>query len=148
MGLPFKPGDWVADANVNVARVKDVYNLNGEALLDLVMFSRDGERLGRVSPAMGGPRGFEPAMNGDDWKRINKPIFPIQIKWVPSDTPGRVVARYFAGDRLPPLDWTPKPRRATFRMLRDDRLRKALQEIADGHNDARQVAKDTLAGRR
>lgn len=146
MGLPFKPSDWVSDDADRIARVRSVYEASpGEILLDLVIFDRDGNRLGRVSPVMGGPRTFEPACSSERWHRVKKPTFPLQLQWVGEGTRRR--ARFWAGDRLPPTDWTPRKRRARMQPLSDDRLRKALKQIADGHNDARQLAKDTLLGR-
>jgi hypothetical protein len=69
-----REGDWVAtrvgpeqfSSQIQIAKVKDVYRDPVEPrgdcwLLDLVFYGRDGAKLGRVSPAMGGPRGFEPA---------------------------------------------------------------------------------------
>jgi hypothetical protein len=146
--LPFKPGDWVADSAERVGRVKSVYSdlawEPGAILLDIVMYSRNGDKLGRVSPYCGGPRSFEPCMNAADWRRIAEPDFPISLKWVP-DKNGKATARYWAGDTLPPANWAPKPRRARYvSRPDDDRLRRALKQIADGHNDARQLAKDTL----
>lgn len=147
MGLPFKPGDWVSDDMDRLARVKRVYEGDGETLLDLVMFDRDGAHLGRVSPACGGPRTFEPCCSVGSWRRIKVPSFPVELKWVESS--GKRVARYYAGIGLPPANWTPPKRRLRFsaiaRPAHNASLRRALQKIADGHNDARQLAKDTLA---
>lgn len=148
MSLPFKPGDWVADSAEQIGRVKSVHGESafepGAILLDIVMYDRQGNKLGRVSPSLGGPRTFEPCMNAANWRRIAEPDFPISLKWVP-DKDGKVTARYWAGDTLPPANWTPRPRRARYvARPNDDRLRKALRLIADGHNDARQLAKDTL----
>lgn len=152
MSFPFKPGDWVADSAERVGRVKQIYHASalepGAILLDVVIYDRQGNRLGRVSPACGGPRAFEPCLSANDWRRIAEPDFPVSIKWVP-DGRGKVVARYWAGETLPPANWTPKARttRYALRPGNDDRFRRALTEIADGHNDARQLAKDTLSGR-
>ena len=145
--LPYKPNDWVADTSDRVARVKSVYWDRGEVLLDLHMFERDGTRLGRVSPAMGGPRSFEPACSAEDWRRIAPPAFPIQIRWVNSG--GKRTAQYWAGETLPPANWTPRKKKVPVRrMVCDDRLLKALvkalEKIADGHNDPRAVAKEAL----
>lgn len=144
--FPFKPGDWVSDDVDQVARVKSVWEGEpGEVLLDLIMFNHAGDQLGRVSPVMGGPRTFEPACSSESWKRIKEPSFPIRMVWLP-DGKGRKVARFWAGDRLPPASWTPRKRRLGrgAAAIADDRFRKAVEQIAAGHNDARQLAKDTL----
>jgi hypothetical protein len=147
MAFPFKPGDWVSDAVDRIAQVKSVYESQGEVLFDLVMFDRDGNRLGRVSPAMGGPRRFEPACSIEGWERIGRPHFPVELKFIRTKTGSRV-ARYWAGDRLPPANWTPTKRRlSSIRIARDDKFKKALQQIAAGHNDAQRLARDVLAGR-
>lgn len=147
-GLPFKPGDWVADSAERVGRVKSVYSDTafepGAILLDIVIYDRQGNKLGRVSPAMGGPRTFEPCLAAENWRRIAEPDFPVSLKWVP-DGSGKLIGRYWAGETLPPANWTPKPRRVRYvSQPNDDRLRRALKQIADGHNDARQLATDTL----
>jgi len=72
----FEPDAWVVDLTFNrVARVKDVY-ADGDHL-DLVFYERSGDRLGRVSPPMGGPRGFEPACAAENWRLIEPPNFPL-----------------------------------------------------------------------
>lgn len=75
--MDFQPGQWVVDTSDfgRVAKVKDVYI--GEPCLDLVLYARDGERLGRVSPPEGGPRNFEPACDAEHWRPIRKPAFPL-----------------------------------------------------------------------
>lgn len=48
-----------------------------EWVADLVLYSPSGSRLGRRSPAVGGPRGFEPWVPVGNWRKIEKPQFPI-----------------------------------------------------------------------
>lgn len=146
--LPFKPGDWVASRGDHdrIARVRSVYRLDGEVCLDLVMYSPKGDRIGRESPALGGPRTFEPCCASDHWDRISDPRFPIPMMWVP-DGDGRKVLRRVAGKVLPPAEYVPKPRKSSYRAKSDDGLRRALEAIADGHNDPRRLAEETL-GRR
>lgn len=80
MALP-RVGAWVArtvdsdDAFPTVAVVKDAYVSGGEELLDLVFYSRSGDRVGRVSPACGGPKGFEPCCGAAFWQVIERPDF-------------------------------------------------------------------------
>lgn len=149
MPFPFKPGDWVANQGDRVAKVKAVYaDEKSAVLLDLVMFKWDGKKTGRESPACGGPRSFEPACNGDDWRRVKAPTFPMSPVWTPAEG-GGAIARYWAGESLPPANWTPPKRRARFvPRPADDELRKALEQIANGHNDARGLAKQVLNARR
>jgi hypothetical protein len=145
--LPFKPGDWVSDCMGQPAKVRAVYRDRGEVLLDLVLYDMKGGKVGRESPACGGPRTFEPACAADGWQRIAQPTFPISLKWV-DDGDGKRTARYVAGTPLPPANYTPKPRRRAYVPAQpDDALRRALQQIADGHNDPRTLAK-TILGQR
>ena len=86
-------GAWVADFSDDqrprIACIKEAYGEPGELLLDLVFYSRDGQRLGRVPPACGGPRSFEPACPAEIWTLIEAPDF----EYVGA-------ARYAWGDRL------------------------------------------------
>jgi len=142
MGLPFKPRDWVQNSADQLAQVLRVYEDGSDILLDLVRYAPNGTKLGRVSPAMGGPRTFEPACTAAGWQRIKAPQFPMKL------TRGeKGIVRYW-GEPLPPADWTPPKRRARVRAISDDRFRQAIKKIADGHNDARQLAKDVLGGAR
>lgn len=142
--LPFRPRDWVDRGDGHVAQVKRVYRNQGEVLLDLVIYDRSGERVGRESPAMGGPRTFEPCCPAEHYQRITKPRFPLVPRWVPNGD-GSATMRVVGGNPLPPANWTP-PRRKGGSGTRpaDDRLRRALKAIADGQNDARGLAMETL----
>lgn len=79
----FKSGAWVAQFDSDpdrpqIAQVRDAYPdplSKGELLLDLVFFAHDGTRQGRLSPACGGPRNFEPACDASRWVLIHKPDF-------------------------------------------------------------------------
>lgn len=146
--LPFKPGDWACNADATPAIVKRVYRDDGEVLLDLVLYdTRTGKKLGRVSPACGGPRAFEPACAADGWTRISAPVFPIEPRWVDQGD-GRKTLQLYAGKPLPPANWTPPKRRAAAARLTvtdDDQFRRALELIARGHNDARGLAAAVLA---
>lgn len=88
----FIEGAWVACDNPDqprIAQVMDAYVLDGELLLDLVMYRRNGTKVGRVSPACGGPRGFEPAIPASAWGLIEEPDW----KWLAQP-------RYHWGDRV------------------------------------------------
>lgn len=111
--LPFKPGDWVHD-NTRVAKVKDVYacSSNGEVLLDLYIYNLDGDRLGRTSPALGGPKTYEPCCSAKNWIRIPRPSFPLKLAWISDPAkPGVKTMGYWFGNPLPPAKWAKPPKR-------------------------------------
>mgnify|MGYP007051632594 CR=1 FL=1 len=101
--LPVRAGDWVGsvlDPSVT-AKVRAAYfSSDGKVLVDLVVYAKDGTRIGRESPSMGGPRGYESACSWEDWKRIRKPSFPIDLKWIPNGR-GSMTAGYAPHDFLP-----------------------------------------------
>lgn len=144
--FPFKPRDWISDRSGRIARVKTIYEGRpGEILFDIIMYDRDGSCLGRTSPVMGGPRTYEPSCSIEGWHRIPEPDFPISLVWV--EKGGRRTARYYTGDPLPPANWKKPARRARrLAALIDypDPYKKALEQIADGHNDARDLAEKVL----
>lgn len=72
-----------------IAQVKEAYELAGEVLLDLVLYRRDGTKIGRESPPCGGPRNFEPACPAEFWELIEEPDFGYLAE-----------PRYHWGDRL------------------------------------------------
>lgn len=142
---PLKPGDWVASPDhERVAKVRDVYWIEDEPLADLWMYDHDGQKLGRVSPIEGGPRGYEPACDARDWVRISEPRFPIVLKWIPNGN--GVTMGYIAGKELPPANYVKRQRKGRRKPVipMDDKLRKALEAIAAGHNDPRTLAKQVL----
>lgn len=103
--LPISQGDWVAYSNgINstLGRVRSAYFSDGKVFMDVVLYDFDGRRIGRESPAMGGPRGFEPALEFDDgWQRVEVPRFPIERRMIRQAAPddrgfAPVVATYFA----------------------------------------------------
>lgn len=93
---PVRAGDWLArgDTSIEIAQIKSVYVdpcHDDEFLVDLIIYDRSGNKLGRVSPVepfvvLGkrylGPRTFEPACSLEGWRRIKQPSFPIEQKWV------------------------------------------------------------------
>lgn len=80
----FAVGDWVAQFDCNpqrprIAKVRDEYADpidKSQRLVDLVLYEHNGTRIGRESPACGGPRGFEPACPASRWTPIEEPDFP------------------------------------------------------------------------
>jgi hypothetical protein len=109
---PARSGDWVESrySDGKVGKIRSIYWSSGEWLIDLVIYSHRGDRVGRESPPMGGPRTFEPALPYNEWVRITAPVFPITLKWVPSDT-GSHVAKYVSGGKPRP-DGAYRPRRS------------------------------------
>lgn len=141
--FPCKPGDWVTD-NVQIAKVKGVDWDGTEVVVDLVIYDRDGDKLGRTSPIMGGPRTFEPSCSWKFWHRIPAPDFPLRLVSTPIE--GKAMNRldWDYGTPLPELQWKKPVRRYRAVRVPDDRLRRALREIAEGHNDPRALAKEVL----
>ena len=143
---PVKPGDWVTDFSL-VGIIQDVYVIDGEPLANIKIHDRTGRNIGRESPAEGGTKKFEPAVPLKGWSRINRPAFPIEICRIPVEgEPGRYRLGYHFGHPLPARTWTrPKPRARVVAETKPNALVEALRAIADGHNDARDLARQTLA---
>jgi hypothetical protein len=153
--IPVKSGDWVVSVHdpSRVAKVRAAYSFGGEILVDLYIYDRDGNRLGRTSPSMGGPRKFEPACTYKGaWRRISEPEFPIRVESVPDpDRPGwfRLIP-YVKAERLedrrlheqkPYRPKLPSPSKLPSRSNEDDevvasRLRYAAQELRDSVKNA------------
>jgi hypothetical protein len=109
--FPVKPGDWLVNEGERVAQVKAVYQFDGEILVDLYLYNNYGEKTGRESPILGGPRTYEPCCPFVDWSRIAKPEFPITLKAIPIGD-GKFTYRYYAGERLPNRAWIKPVRKA------------------------------------
>lgn len=76
---PAKPGQWVAGED-RIGKVREAHpadELDASGYYDIVLYARDGSLIGRESPAMGGPRGFEPFCSAAHWRPIRKPAFPL-----------------------------------------------------------------------
>lgn len=81
--IHFAPKSWVAETEgqfPELGRIKAVYwdNIAKEWVMDIVLYSPEGTRIGRSSPRRGGPSGFEPAVPCKYWMAIKKPDFPLQ----------------------------------------------------------------------
>jgi len=73
-----KKGDWVFDGCDAFGKVKNKpYDSRGITHVDITIFDRSGNELGRTSPAMGGPQTFEPACTASEWTVIKTPEFPL-----------------------------------------------------------------------
>lgn len=98
---PARRGDWIASGEpiTRVAQIKRVYRHSDGFLADLIFYDFNGNKLGRVSPPMGGPRTFEPACALRDWYRIKPPEFPIRLSWKYSKDRTRRTAGYHAARR-------------------------------------------------
>ncbi len=119
--LPVVRGDWVESCDTTYPRIArvveafwDVRGAERKCMVNLSIYSVEGERIGRVSPAMGGPSRFEPWIDYAGWIRIEKPRFPMQLTWVPEPESGDRIARYVSnakrlGDRTVALRSRPLP---------------------------------------
>lgn len=106
--LPVIKGDWIESRGEGQPRVGRVVHshwdiVDGErrCMVDVAIYDYSGTRVGRESPAMGGPRAYEPWLNYSEWFRIKKPDFPIAIQWVPR-ADGSTVGRYVTKAALMP----------------------------------------------
>lgn len=91
--LPVVRGDWVESREYTprVGKVVDSYwstKADGTqvCMVDIAVYALSGNRIGRESPAEGGPRTYEPWLTYADWVRIAKPAFPLKLDW--STEPG------------------------------------------------------------
>ncbi|MBX8556958.1 hypothetical protein K5D56_26345 [Pseudomonas cichorii] len=80
---PLNGKDWVVERDVQhpkLGKVKECYWDGTEKcwVMDIVLFNADGDHIGRESPAMGGPKSFEPAVPVGYWQRIAEPNFPLR----------------------------------------------------------------------
>jgi hypothetical protein len=81
-----KKGDWIYDGCGGIGKAKsDPYEVLGRTLVDVTIYALDGRRIGRESPAMGGPRHFEPACGVEGWTVIAKPGFPLPRFLMPDE---------------------------------------------------------------
>lgn len=77
-GRAVQKGAWVCrEDNRALGQVRDAYSDEEGAYLDIVLYSPSGERIGRESPAMGGPTSFEPACPARYWICVEAPRFPV-----------------------------------------------------------------------
>lgn len=78
----FKKGDWIAEIDTSqplLGVVKDCYLIdNNQYCVDIIVFDWNGRKIGRRSPAEGGPTNFEPACPAEYFKQIKKPDFPLK----------------------------------------------------------------------
>lgn len=155
--LPVVQGDWVfreSGGDFEVARVRQSYFEGDEVYCDLVPYSLEGVNIGRQSPALGGPKSFEPwcLFTDNGWQRIEKPSFPLEkaLVGVPAEE-GRVrliMSLQHDGSRsvkLKPVRTKPRKqspdyaRRPSVVVLKDSNspdveaasLRRAAQELRD-----------------
>lgn len=98
---PLARGDFIIRKyDHQVARVRSIFwdEFEKEFCMNLSLYRHSGDEPGRLSPTMGGPSNFEPAIPfTDEWERIKPPNFPIKVghKWVP-DGEGKFVSKVVA----------------------------------------------------
>lgn len=85
MNEPFKKGDWVGELETTkpmLGTVRECYPDDlkpGAFLIDLVCYAPHGEKIGRKSPALDGPTGYEPCISASRFAKIEKPEFPLEM---------------------------------------------------------------------
>lgn len=67
-------GDWAVNYGNEIGRVRKIWP---DGTVDVVIYDRSGQVLGRTSPAMGGPTTFEPCCDPSNWRQIEPPNFPL-----------------------------------------------------------------------
>ena len=76
-----KPRDWVVDIEDDwrplFGRVKNVWD---DGTIDVVVYAPHGEKIGRRSPAYGGPTGYEPCLTAARYALIEPPVFPLAVE--------------------------------------------------------------------
>lgn len=81
---PFKRGDWVAQRDSGrptFGQVVDIFFADdGEPAwcVNIAMHDLKGNKVGRWSDQLGGPKTFEPACPASGYRKIKKPMFPIE----------------------------------------------------------------------
>lgn len=80
-GAPkFCKGDWVAQVELeqpHFGRVKEIFSMDNEWLVNIDMWTWDGENPHRLSRPEGGPTSFEPACPAKSYAKIEKPELPL-----------------------------------------------------------------------
>jgi hypothetical protein len=76
----FSKGDWVVDTEDDhsplFGRVKEVWS---DGTIDVFVYAPHGEKIGRRSPACGGPKGYEPCLTASRFALIEEPAFPLKV---------------------------------------------------------------------
>jgi|GEM_PF-1510402 len=76
----FGKGHWVRERDIDnpeLGHIKETYwdSTAKEWVMNLIIHSQDGERLGRTSPPRGGPSNYEPCVPCQFWEPIDQPDF-------------------------------------------------------------------------
>lgn len=72
----FDEGVWIMSSD-DASRPQRgrTLSVHDDGAVDIVIYGASGERSGRMSTAMGRPRGFEPYCSADRWQPIRRPGF-------------------------------------------------------------------------
>ena len=125
--LPVLKGDWIETKNepLRIGRVRDSYwdtsaprEGDVKCFVDVTLYGYGGERIGRESPVLGGPRTYEPYLDYSEWKRVEKPAFPVEMRWMPSENGGSVARYATLADDLGDRTTAPRPRKAKVPSVR------------------------------
>lgn len=81
MANKHKKGDWVAEPNVRRPHFGIIKETWDDGSIDIIMFTHNGERVGRLSPPEGGPTAYEPCCPGASYAKIEKPEFPLKLEF-------------------------------------------------------------------
>jgi hypothetical protein len=70
-------GCWVAtnDSLYDRPQIGRVREVHFDGSLDITLYSHKGVRIGRESPALCGPKGYEPCCSPERWDVIGEPDF-------------------------------------------------------------------------
>ena len=74
----FLKGEWCIRDDDWCDVVARVLRTWPDGTMDLVLYDHAGNRIGRRSPRMGGPKGYEPCCPQSRYRRISKPEWPLE----------------------------------------------------------------------
>jgi hypothetical protein len=78
----FAKGQWVAQTDCprpTFGVILEKWEDDGEFLMNVALYSPEGAKIGRLSPALGGPKSFEPAVPCKCYHTICEPTFPLKL---------------------------------------------------------------------
>lgn len=80
---PFRKGEWVAETGCGqpaFGKVRECFfcQIDKKWCFNLVLYSLNGDKIGRMSPSNGDPSTFEPGCPCDRYAKIKQPLFPIK----------------------------------------------------------------------
>jgi hypothetical protein len=76
----FNKGDWVAQHEgdrPHFGQARELFRDGDDWLVNIDMWTADGDNPHRLSPDMGGPTTFEPACPAARYRKIERPVLPL-----------------------------------------------------------------------